>query len=190
MPCPRRRGPACALAEQSFTLCCSSLLPPSCQPSLTRLRALTRLRPTKTKPAFPLTSTPLTEPCSRQASYRVRVQFDEGRPSLLLTNSENAKTAVQGRPAVTQDSGAAPTIPIAGTLFLRSTEDPVGTDAERHRSKTGHAQYHETKRDWQAALRMYRYADAGRKEVLLLFQRRRPRGLWETSEFQLFLQRP
>ena len=123
-------------------------------------------------------------------AYRVRVQFDEGRPSLLLTNSEDATTAVQGRPAVARDSGTAPTIPIAGTLFLRSTEDPVGTDAERHRSKTGHAQYHETKRDWKAALRMYRYADAGRKEVLLLFQRRQPQGLWETSEFQLFLQRP
>ena len=123
-------------------------------------------------------------------SYRVRVQFDEGRPSLLLTNSEDATTAVQGRPAVTRDGSAAPTIPIAGTLFLRSTEDPVGTDAERHRSKTGHAQYHETTRDWKAALRMYRYADAGRKEVLLLFQRRQPQGLWETSEFQLFLQRP
>ncbi len=120
----------------------------------------------------------------RQGAYRVRVQFDDGSPKLVFESSGQAKTIIEGK----QTDGAhedAPSVAIAGTMFLRSTDDPVGTDAERHHSKTGHPQYQETERDWKATLRMYRYADADKTDVLLLFQQRLPGANWESTEFWL-----
>jgi hypothetical protein len=125
-----------------------------------------------------------------EGSYRLTVEFNEEQPSLAFITEDGARTEVKGLTAAARDPNAMPTVPIVGALFLRSTRDPVGTDAERHHSKTGAPQYHETTRDWKAALRMYRYADKGRKEVLVVFQRRQRRGLWEASEFELFLERP
>ena len=120
----------------------------------------------------------------QQGSYRVRVQFDHGRPELVFEGSDGGRTVIEG--ARTDRIGEdAPGVPIAGTMFLRSTDDPVGTDAERHHSKTGLPQYQETERDWKATLRMYRHADAKKNEVLLLFQRRLPGVRWETTEFRL-----
>jgi len=120
----------------------------------------------------------------RQGSYRLRVQFDGGRPELVFESSHEAKTVIEGKRThgIQEDT---PAIPIAGTMFLRSTGDPVGTDVERHHSKTGHPQYQETERDWKATLRMYRYADADKKDVLLLFQRRLSGVNWESTEFWL-----
>ena len=125
----------------------------------------------------------------QQGSYRVRVQFDHGRPELVFESSNEGKTVIEGKQTsrVLED---VPSIPIAGTMFLRSTDDPVGTDAERHHSKSGHPQYQETERDWKAALRMYRHADTKKKEVLLLFQRRLSGARWETTEFRLQSNRP
>ena len=125
----------------------------------------------------------------QQGSYRVRVQFDHGRPELVFESSNEGETVIKGKQAdrILED---APSIPIAGTMFLRSTDDPVGTDAERHHSKTGHPQYQETERDWKATLRMYRHADAEKKEVLLLFQRRLPGARWESTEFWVQSKKP
>ena len=120
----------------------------------------------------------------QQGSYRVRVQFDAGRPELVFESSNEGKTVIEGK-RTDRIGEDAPAVPIAGTMFLRSTDDPVGTDAERHHSKTGHPQYQETERDWKATLRMYRHADAKKKEVLLLFQRRLPAARWESIEFRL-----
>ena len=78
-------------------------------------------------------------------SYRVRVRCDEGCPVLLFVADGDALTEVKALPAPYGNEPAAPSIPLTGTLFLRSSEDPVGTDADRHHSKTGHAQYHETR---------------------------------------------
>ena len=121
--------------------------------------------------------------------YLVRAQFDRGRPTLVFESSDQAKTTIEGKPTerIEQD---APSVPIAGTMFLRSTDNPVGTDAERHHSKTGHPQYQETERDWKAALRMYRHADAQKKDVLLLLQRRLPGARWESIEYWVYSSRP
>lgn len=124
-----------------------------------------------------------------QGMYRVRAQFDGGRPTLVFESPDQAKTTIEGKPRERIQQGA-PNIPIAGTMFLRSTDNPVGTDAERHHSKTGHPQYQETERDWKAALRMYRHADAQKKDVLLLFQRRLPGARWESIEYRVYSSRP
>ena len=124
-----------------------------------------------------------------QGMYRVRAQFNRGRPTLVFESSEQAKTTIEGKRPERIRQGA-PSVPIAGTMFLRSTDDPVGTDAERHHSKTGHPQYQETERDWKAALRMYRHADAQEKDVLLLFQRRLSGSRWESIEYWVYSSRP
>ena len=124
-----------------------------------------------------------------QDPYRVRVRFDHGGPALVFESPDQAKTVIEGKQTDRIQEGA-PGIPIAGTMFLRSTDDPIGTDAERHHSKTGHPQYQETERDWKATLRMYRHADARQKDVLLLFQRRLPGARWESTEFWVQSKKP
>ena len=124
-----------------------------------------------------------------QGMYRVRAQFDRGRPTLVFESSDQAKTTIEGKQRERIQQGS-PNVPIVGTMFLRSTDSPVGTDAERHHSKTGHPQYQETERDWKAALRMYRHADPQKKDVLLLFQRRLPGARWESIEYRVYSSRP
>ena len=124
-----------------------------------------------------------------QGMYLVRAQFDEERPILVFESSDLEKTTIEGKPRERIRQGA-PNVPIAGTMFLRSTDNPVGTDAQRHHSKTGHPQYQETERDWKAALRMYRHADTQKNDVLLLFQRRLPGACWESIEYRVFSSRP
>lgn len=124
-----------------------------------------------------------------QGMYRVRAQFDRGQPTLVFESSEQAKTTIEGKRTERIRQGA-PNVPIAGTMFLRSTDDPVGTDAERHHSKTGHPQYQETARYWKAALRMYRHANVQKNDVLLLFQRRLSDSRWESIEYWVYSSRP
>ncbi len=124
-----------------------------------------------------------------QGMYRVRAQFDGERPTLVFESSDLEKTTIEGKPRERIRQGA-PNVPIAGTMFLRSTDNPVGTDAERHHSKTGHPQYQETERDWKAALRMYRHADTQKNDVLLLFQRRLPGARWESVEYRVYSSNP
>jgi len=124
-----------------------------------------------------------------QGMHRVRAQFDGEKPTLVFESSDLEKTTIEGKPTERIRQGA-PNVPIAGTMFLRSTDNPVGTDAERHHSETGHPQYQETERNWKAALRMYRHADAQKKDVLLLFQRLLPGAHWESIEYRVFSSRP
>ena len=124
-----------------------------------------------------------------QGMYRVRAQFDGERATLVFESSDLEKTTIEGKPTESNGQGS-PNVPIAGTMFLRSTDNPVGTDAQRHHSKTGHPQYQETERDWKAALRMYRHADTQKKDILLLFQRRLPGARWESIEYRVFSSRP
>ncbi len=98
----------------------------------------------------------------QQGSYRVRVQFDHGRPELVFESANEGETVIKGKQAdrILED---APSIPIAGTMFLRSTDDPVGTDAERHHSKTGHPQYQPS--DAALAVDAFEVADQQAAEV-------------------------
>ncbi len=65
--------------------------------------------------------------------------------------------------------------PLVGTVHLHPTSIPIGTDAERHKSKTGMPQYLETPRFWNATLRLYRNEDpAG--TVSVLFHENHPGG--------------
>ena len=79
---------------------------------------------------------------------------------------------------------------MVGTLFLRSTADPIGTDEERHYSETGQAQYEYEKRNWSATLRAYRSVRPGEKEVRFVFRQIGDDGEQTRNVFVLFLDKP
>ncbi len=75
--------------------------------------------------------------------------------------------------------------PLIGTQYLHSSADPVGSEAERHFSKSGLPHYQEENRDWKATLRAYNARDG--KETLWFFEQRQPDGTWSHVEFVLHL---
>ena len=81
------------------------------------------------------------------------VQQENGQYSLRFLQDGQTRCAVKG--ITLKDDGAdlPASVPLIGTQFLRSSDDPVGTEAERHFSKSGLAQYEEERRDWKATLR-------------------------------------
>ncbi len=74
-----------------------------------------------------------------------------------------------------------------GTIFLRSTAQPIGTDEERHYSKTGQAQYEYEPRDWNATMRVYRSVDSEKKRVRFIFRENGKDGKAKRRDFVLFL---
>ena len=74
--------------------------------------------------------------------------------------------------------------PLVGTIHLRSISDPVGTDVERHHSKTGLPQYQEESRRWDATLRMYRL-EGQDKVISVLFHQNQQVGSIR-ARFHLF----
>jgi len=115
----------------------------------------------------------------------VDVKQDNGQYSLRLTQNDKTIATVKGE-VLRDDVGDDPSaVPLLGTQYLRSSADPVGSEAERHSSKTGLAQYQEEKRDWKAALRIYSTQDP--KEALCLFEEKLPGGKWTRVVFKLYL---
>ena len=115
----------------------------------------------------------------------VEVKQEGGQYSLVLTQGDKPIGTVKGE-VIRADASEDPSaIPLLGTQFLRSSADPVGTEAERHMSKTGLAQYQEETRDWKASLRIYRTQD--QKDVLCLFEEREAEGKWKHIQFKLLL---
>jgi hypothetical protein len=114
--------------------------------------------------------------------YVVQVKVEDGRYSLLFLQDDKLKGAVKGR-AVPAGEGDESGFPLIGTQYLRSSDDPVGTEAERHFSKTGLPQYQEENRDWKATLRVYTTND--QKQALWIFEQRLPGAKWSHVQFRL-----
>ncbi len=101
--------------------------------------------------------------------FDLEVRAESGSYSLHFVSAGGKKAVTVGQleqgPQGEGDLG----YPVVGTIHLRSTSNPVGTDAERHKSKTGLPQYQEETRRWDATLRLYR--PDGRGDVIwILFQ--------------------
>jgi hypothetical protein len=120
-----------------------------------------------------------------KGAYDVEVKVGDGRYDLVFFQGEHPVATVQGK--VLQDAASDPsaTVPLIGTQYLRSSADPVGTEAERHFSKTGLAQYEEEKRDWKAALRLYKSSDG--KQAVFIFSERQAGEHWNRVVFSLGL---
>ena len=117
--------------------------------------------------------------------FQVEVRIEKEHHLLVFLRDGQMVAAVNGR---SRPGPLEATIPILGTTFLHDTAIPIGTEAERHFSKTGRAQYEEETRDWKAHLRTYRSLEAGGKEIELVFQERQSSyEEWSRVVFSLVL---
>ncbi|MDE2926873.1 MAG: hypothetical protein OXT71_10795 [Acidobacteriota bacterium] len=121
-------------------------------------------------------------------NYDLQLRLENGKSSLVFLKTEQPVAVVSGRPYDEETTGNW-VVPVLGTLFLRSTADPIGTDEERHYSETGQAQYEYEKRNWRATLRAYRSVRPGEKEVRFVFQQIGDDGEKTRSGFTLYLER-
>lgn len=117
--------------------------------------------------------------------YDVEVKVENGQYSLIFRQDDKTQGTIQGEILKDDASDDQLTMPLIGTQFLRSSDDPVGSEAQRHFSKSGLPQYQEESRDWKAALRAYNTQD--QKDVRWLFEARQPAGKWLHVQFDLYL---
>lgn len=104
-----------------------------------------------------------------KGNYDLRLRLENGQSSLAFLKEGQPVAVVSGRP-YDEEATDDWVVPVLGTLFLRSTADPIGTDEERHYSDTGQAQYEYEKRNWRATLRAYRSVRPGDNGVRFIFQ--------------------
>ena len=104
--------------------------------------------------------------------FDVEVRAENGSYSLHFLSAGSEKTFTTGQLEQGLQEELDLGYPLVGTIHLRASSDPVGTDAERHRSKTGLPQYQEETRRWDATLRIYRL-DGMEKTIWVLFQQNR-----------------
>jgi len=120
-----------------------------------------------------------------KGQYAVQVKQESGHYSLIFLQNDEPKATIKGE-MLSADADTGPVdLPLIGTQFLRSSADPVGSEAERHFSKSGLPHYQEEKRDWKATLRAYTTED--KKETVWFFEERQPAGKWSHVRFRLSL---
>ena len=120
-----------------------------------------------------------------KGEYSVQVKQESGHYSLIFLQNDQPKATIKGE-ALSADAESGPLdLPLIGTQFLRSSADPLGSEAERHWSKNGLPGYQNEKRDWKATLRAYTTQD--QKEAVWFFEERQPSGNWSHVRFTLLL---
>ena len=107
--------------------------------------------------------------------FDLEVRSEDGTVWLSFLSSSGAPVALRGVPVDANDWATPAGWPLVGTVHLHPTSIPIGTDAERHKSKTGMPQYLETPRVWNATLRLYRNEDQP-GTVSVLFHENHPGG--------------
>ena len=120
-----------------------------------------------------------------KGEYAVQVKLENGQYSLLFLQNDKTEGTIKGEPLKGEVTDEPIAMPLIGTQFLRSSADPVGSEAERHFSKSGLPQYEEENRDWKATLRVYTTRD--QKGSLWFFEERQHGGTWSHIEFKLNL---
>ena len=120
-----------------------------------------------------------------KGSYDLRLRSENGQYSVAFLKDDQPVAVVTGRP-YGEETTENWVVPVLGTLYLRSTADPIGTDEERHYSETGQAQYEYEKRNWKATLRAYRSIRPGENEVRFVFRKIGNGGEQTRNVFVLF----
>ncbi len=120
-----------------------------------------------------------------KGDYAVEVKQENGRYSLVFLQNDKTQSTIIGEPSKDDGGNEQIAMPLIGTQFLRSSADPVRSEAERHFSKTGLPQYEEESRDWKATLRVYTTRD--QKQAVWLFEERQTAGKWSHIQFKLNL---
>jgi hypothetical protein len=120
-----------------------------------------------------------------KGEYTIRVKQQNGQYSLTFIQDSHPKLTVKGEVLDENAGDEQASLPLIGTQYLRSSADPVGTEAQRHFSKSGLPHYQEESRDWKATLRAYSTED--QKESLWFFEERQAEGKWSHIQFTLYL---
>ena len=107
--------------------------------------------------------------------FDLEVRSEDGVIRLRFLSSSGGLVALRGLSVDANDWTVPAGWPLMGTVHLHPTSIPIGTDAERHKSKTGMPQYLETPRFWNATLRLYRVQDQT-GTVSVLFHENHPGG--------------
>lgn len=123
-----------------------------------------------------------------KGNYDLQLRLESGQSSLAFLKDDQPVAVVSGR-FYDEETNGNWVVPVLGTLFLRSTADPIGTDEERHYSETGQAQYEYERRNWKATLRAYRSVRPGEKGVRFVFRQIGDDGEQTRNVFVLFLDR-
>ena len=118
--------------------------------------------------------------------FDIEVRSEDKQPVLAFSRGNEVKAVVGGRLWAADDETPEFSSPLVGTIFLRSSADPVGTEEERHFSKTGLPQYQEEGRKWNAVIRVYELSGSDGGEVCFLFQQIGKAGRSSRTEFKLF----
>ena len=71
-----------------------------------------------------------------KGSYDLRLRLENGQSSLAFFKQEQSVAVVAGRP-YDEQTAENWVVPVLGTLYLRSTADPIGTDEERSLQRDG-----------------------------------------------------
>ena len=124
-----------------------------------------------------------------KGNYDLQLRVENGKSSLAFLKDDQPVAVISGRFYDEETTGNW-VVPVLGTLFLRSTADPIGTDEERHYSATGQAQYEYEKRNWRATLRAYRSVRPGEKGVRFVFRQIGDAGEQTRNVFVLFWDKP
>ena len=123
----------------------------------------------------------------KKGLYELEIK-QQGTDHVLVFSAADRTQAVV-KQTTGEDSGVeAAEIPLVGTHYMRSSDEPVLTAFERRMSKTGAPRYQEEIRDWKAAIRVYRSRTGD--TVFFTFQERQERGRWSRSHFRLLLSAP
>ena len=118
--------------------------------------------------------------------FDIEVRFEDRRPVLAFSRGDGVKAVVGGQPWKDDDETPEFSNPLVGTIFLRSSADPLGDEQERHFSKTGLPQYQEEGRKWNAVIRVYEIPGSDSREVCFLFQQIGKAGRTNRTAFKLF----
>lgn len=117
----------------------------------------------------------------------VEVREEKGlRVLILISKALGITVSVAASPA-NEESEPSVDVPIVGTVLLRSSSEPTGTEEERQYTKTGRPQYQDQNRDWKRTLRVYRSEDSKSTEVYFILEERPHGPELSQTRFKLFL---
>ena len=117
----------------------------------------------------------------------IEVRLEGDQPVLAFSSGDDVKAVVTGQLWEANDETPEFSNPLVGTIFMRSSADPIGTEEERHFSKKGLPQYQEEGRKWNTVIRVYELSDGEKNEVCFVFQQLGQAGISTRTGFKLFL---
>jgi hypothetical protein len=119
-----------------------------------------------------------------KGQYELEIKPEAAGSYVLSFSSDGHVKAVVKSVRQSDAALSSAVIPVTGTHYLRTSDEPQLTGEERRFSKTGRAQYEEESRDWKATLRVYKAPPA---TAFLVMEVRGAHRQWTHVAFRLML---